>query len=148
MADSHFYAWLAGFVDGEGTLYIANKFNKSGDNRYDLQLRIANTCLETMVYISKQTDRKLDSYIGHLKHPIAKPCYSIRWFNHNALNIINKIEPYLITKKRQAQIARDFKFYMPHVGSGARVVNLFERTGRGICREEMKILNRKGKENR
>ena len=108
------WAWLAGFWDGEGTIGIIREkrsANKSG-YRYTCYMSIANTSLESMKAVADMLSISLDQIKldnqAHLsKHPLHKPCYKITVRGRRVLLPIIKMLPYLVVKKRQAQVVID-----------------------------------------
>ena len=100
------YAYIAGLIDGEGTLGIYLVTDADGWTRTTVQLHCNMTHKATILYIQKV----LGGTVKSLKVPESKkPQW--RWGLHSTPRIVealDKIEPYLITKKLQAELFRDF----------------------------------------
>lgn len=87
--------WLAGFIDGEGCLFIVG--NKR--TRHALILAIANIHLPTL----KAIQEIFGGHIQALSTRRGRQIYEIRWHGKTALELIKQLEPHLITKRDQAQ---------------------------------------------
>ena len=113
-------AWLAGFVDGEGTITLAGRRGRS----IQPSLSIPNTNLSNIGRVRvllaallghdvSVTERKSDenSY---------RPCYDIRVGSHYDVDIaLRAIYPHLVGKWKQAQLVLEFLTIAP--GSGTNV---------------------------
>jgi hypothetical protein len=105
--------YLAGFVDGEGCIGI-------GSTNTSLVLTLAISQVNLTVLQEIQKD-----YGGHLTPCKVKgnrrPAWILRWSSKAALSVIEKILPYLIVKKPQAEIAvKEWKLLIPAVGGGQK----------------------------
>lgn len=83
-------AYIAGFIDGEGCISITKRKDKEYKNGYSFysNIRITNTNLEILEWIKNILDCG-----GHLK----------------ACIIAKELLPFLIVKKKQAEILLDFQ---------------------------------------
>jgi hypothetical protein len=100
--------WLAGFTDGEGYIGITTKGKNSyGDNKYQLIFRICNTHSSTMDYIAKILNTKKNDIFRY--NDIWKDQYGVALFDSMAEKIIEKLLPYVITKKKQCEVALLFR---------------------------------------
>lgn len=108
--DKLFLSYLAGFIDGEGTVGVSRR------NRYGLTYSKQWYCYDPYVSISN-TDLPILDYIqGRLgfgsvrgkfqngNHYGNKPKYSFWTSNRNARILLTSLEPYLRVKKEQAQL--------------------------------------------
>lgn len=104
LKDDSFWKWLAGFIDGDGSIDI--KKQKKGEDYYvyDVLLNACNTHYETLEYISKNIGKgKIQKMkVRSRKH---KPVYDWRISGEEARTIIEKIYPYLVTKRKAAELA-------------------------------------------
>lgn len=94
-------AYLAGIIDGEGSIIIGNS------GYYCLLVVISNTHLGMMEHIS-------NLFGGHVykckTHSIGKkPIYRLHWSGTSAYNILMLVQPYLIIKSEQAKLGIDFQ---------------------------------------
>jgi len=97
--------WLAGFFDGEGCFCITT----SGRYKRCVQLRLilVNTDIELLQLIQHQ-------YGGHLvrrehkRFPAWKPSACLTWQNEHAAILIRQIGRFLVLKRRQLELAKEF----------------------------------------
>jgi len=99
-------AYLAGIVDGDGSISIAKCTRYKGRCRYWLQLNVTNCSKELVEWIK-------DRYGGTIqtKTPTTKGRAIYRWClaNQNAEYLIEELVDYLIVKKDQAYVALEFR---------------------------------------
>uniref|UniRef100_A0A6M3LDG9 Putative HNH homing endonuclease n=1 Tax=viral metagenome TaxID=1070528 RepID=A0A6M3LDG9_9ZZZZ len=132
-------AYLAGFIDGEGTIVIDTH---GGTRTPSLRLIVANTYLPVL-----QELREIWGGCLYTKKPQRenwKAGSALEWATRQALEILKEVQPYLHVKREQCQVA--FKFQ--------ETVNPMEHRTRGIpmevqafrleLKEEMQALNKKG----
>lgn len=145
MAQAGMMWYIAGFFDGEGSIYI-NKTkcieNRTGV-RYQFFLTMNNTNREVL--------EKIREFLGkegiHLtvdkrnrgKYP---DVYCIAAESRKAAEILRKLRPYLIVKRRQADLALKFQ---AHMKPGAKYLSEEEWDFRRSCCQEMCELNRGGR---
>ena len=98
-------AWAAGFIDGEGNIYINRQFLKTGRISHILRIRVGNTNFDAL--------EELKSLFGgtiHKKHP---PNYRVlgvwQCVSDAAEKVLRLIEPYLIVKRQEAMAALEFQ---------------------------------------
>jgi len=103
-------AYLAGFVDGEGCFFIgkfktiSSATGNVGENFHTL-LKLSNTDYETLYNLNKkfggllQTQSRLTR-----KSKIDREVYSLTFSGDLLTDITEKLLPYLITKRKQAEI--------------------------------------------
>ena len=109
MKDKDFYKWLAGFFDGEGCIQVPH-----GKSAPRPRFTIVNTHLETMEIISKRLQVRLRRRKFNYDR---RPLYCITLSDSKAIKSISKMIPYLITKRKQAE--------------------LVSKLGKGKCGEEL-----------
>lgn len=100
--------WLAGIIDGEGTITICRI---NGFMRPIIQIVNTNTSLilESQRIIESMIGRRLS--IGKVKDygKSVLSCYRIQYIKHSDLKIIlTTIFPYLVAKKEQARLVLEF----------------------------------------
>ncbi len=115
------YAWLAGFFDGEGCVYLKRDKPRGGSNRhntYHLRLILSNTHLPTMHRVKEILDG--EGIIGKV-FSVDNPKHRTRWeWRVNATKaerVLRLMLPYLVTKKEQAEIALLSRQYQQKVGA-------------------------------
>jgi len=89
-------------VDGDGSIFIRKHSNVSYV-RYDMTLAITNTDYTLIKWL-------LDNFSGSVvsRNNRRREWYIWRLVNQRAFDLIQKIYPYLVSKKRQAEIAMEF----------------------------------------
>lgn len=148
-----FLSWLAGFIDGEGTISITRKnpqtMNRTYHKTYRAYLSIANTSGEIMNLIQENLSSMAGRSIGTLgeyggKNPKHKRYYL---FSVNKMLdlvwVLRTVQPYLILKKSQAEMvisflsSREEKLGKKHFGSDitANEIKIFDN---------IRILNKRG----
>ena len=102
-----FLSYLAGFVDGEGTIGVYKRKKSIHHNgiSFNPYLAISNSNLQVLEYIAEQIGfgsvRNKKTISGHFGK---KPVYSYWISNANSRKVIRAIHPYLIVKKEQAKL--------------------------------------------
>lgn len=133
-------AWLAGLIDGEGTIGI-NKFNRGRS----LVLRVAiGMADETIIQRAHDV-----AGVGRLRVEPRRGMDIYRWVveGRKALDLLTKIEPHLLRKKQHVHVARTFyeQGIMP-VGSYMKggIPENMQRI-QDACYDAMRRLNWRGK---
>ena len=119
-------AYLAGVIDGEGSIFISRINNKrSGNVWYRLQLSCAMTDPEAIQLLCKTFTPNTKQYIyrgGRQKG--YKPVYQWLTTGDMAMTILKEIEPYLTVKKNQAKLAIKFQTWrrsLPNTGKPRQI---------------------------
>lgn len=104
-------AYIAGIMDGEGSIYIAratNHYNKKSRRIYhQLRLIIANTNREMLVYIKNSVGYGAIVQFRNVSNN-HKAVYTYQLCALKAKELLEAIYPFLIIKKAQANIAFEF----------------------------------------
>lgn len=108
------HAWLAGIIDGEGTITITRQRRydyKSHPYSYRPEIHVTNTSnsmlLEVSEIIKKVTGKKV--WIYQTDNREKRPVYRARLQDRNSCLILAKtLLPHLISKKSQALLLIDF----------------------------------------
>ncbi len=93
--------YLAGLFDGEGHIGISQT-NPTGSHIsmiFALQASIANNHRGVLEQIQIEYGGGISS---------SRNCWTLQWTSKNAADFLRKIEPYLIIKKEQADLALEF----------------------------------------
>lgn len=97
-------AYLAGIVDGEGTVTLSkNRSNQTPSP----EVAIANNSLELLEWVRSRFGGTIVSKKKRLKHHRDSYAWALRY--DKALGFLKKIRPYLIVKKAQADLI--LKYY-------------------------------------
>ena len=112
-------AYAAGFFDGEGTIGInAQKPNEKNGRTltmYSLKIDIRNTNKEVLVWFKKNFNGNIKYYsIEQLRgstYNSGKPQWRWNISSNQAKDFLEAILPYLIVKRKQAELAITFQKY-------------------------------------
>ena len=98
-------AWLAGFFDGEGCVYLKRDRQRSGNFSYHVRIIFSNTHLPTLHRVKEILDG--EGIISRVFGTSTK--WRTRWELRvnatKATRVLEKMLPYLVTKREQAEIA-------------------------------------------
>lgn len=103
-------AWAAGLIDGEGCIGIYPF--KSGTSRYGAHYQLA---LYVRMTHEQTINRLLDMFqVGSVHHATAralrhKDTWAWTCYSEHALFVLKLIQPYLVTKAKEAQVGIEFK---------------------------------------
>lgn len=108
MTEKEIIIYFAGIVDGEGCITYA----KEGSNKrnYQPRLMITNTNEDLMKWLLKNFGGSYHKR-SLLKYPHWKPMYLWRISGQQAMDLVKKVEPYLIIKKWQAELLDGWNVY-------------------------------------
>jgi len=96
------YSYIAGLVDGEGCITISKRPYKGG---YQLVFRVA-------MYDKEPLDFIADTFGGSVNYPNrkdGKPIWCYTATGDLALEIMKTLQPYLLVKDKEAQVAITFQ---------------------------------------
>lgn len=98
-------AYLAGFIDGEGSVHIARHANKNCKIGLELQLNVSitNTNKEILEWIKSRYGGYVIKCKKYKTHHKTK--YQYKAASNKAKRLLEDCLPYLIEKKEQAEIA-------------------------------------------
>lgn len=102
------YEYIAGFFDGEGYIQIAKKApNSKSGAPYWLVASMANTHRGVLDEIAKITGGNVVFHNG-VKRGQHHPHYRLTFYSLQALTFLKVIQPYLIIKREEADLAIAF----------------------------------------
>lgn len=96
-------AYLAGIIDGEGTITITltERQGTEGYRQHQVLMSVGTNHQQTMEHLALTWHAP----ITERRQPQGRrPIYSLRWMNSTALKVIQEIRPYLRIKAAQADI--------------------------------------------
>jgi len=128
-------AYIAGLLDGEGSITVSQSFCKARTRRYELQVSIVNTWLEPLLAVKAQHGGSIHSR----KNFRFKPVYHWSVGQRAGECFLRKVLPYLIIKKQRALLALDF-MEKKH-GKPGQKLDKAELELRKSYYEQMKKLN-------
>lgn len=135
---------LAGFFEGEGTVYVTSpKKHANGKREFSVQVFLTNTGLEKL-------QRFQAVYGGHIramkKIPGRKQLYRLEWWGANADEMLSLLleDSDFTMKRRQAELAREYRRIKPQRPTGQTGYSeaLVQRLRR--IAEEVHFLNHRG----
>ena len=127
LTDEQFYIWLAGFMDGEGCIYVSRTKNS---NRWGYQytLRVELTqankqLLEDIIERVGFGSNIWNKALNAIKNRKSKRnVYAIKWSSRQAHELLKKIYPYMVVKKAQASLGMEFQELVnENYGKGVRL---------------------------
>ena len=133
--NEQFYIWLAGFIDGEGCVYVSRAKNEqiSWGYQYSLRLEITQADEVLLNTIKERVNSGCvlqNKALARIKGRASKRLvYSIKWSSNNAYELLKKVYPYLVVKQKQAKLAIEFQeLVREHYGKRVnRPVNYSEK---------------------
>ena len=145
-SDPALLAYVAGLLDGEGCIRIHSSFEPATSRSlsHSLRIGIANTDERLMLWLS-------DTFGGGLhekkrrgsRSPNWKPCFDWSLHSHQAEAFLRSVEPYLVIKKAQAQLALRFRDLGRHRWKG-RTLDPDVVRQRTEMKQHMHLLNKRG----
>jgi hypothetical protein len=114
VSDELFLAWVAGFFDGEGSVIV--EYSKSPEStrgwRTSLHATLTQTslpCLELVQSRLGGTVKTSDNRTADTRRWAVQYTWSVR--NQNAIEFLQKIEPYSVVKKEQINLALTYPMF-------------------------------------
>jgi hypothetical protein len=102
--------WAAGFVDGEGCVRIARRNPGPGRNRiYSLELSISQNMRSTLEHFQSIFPDLHGSLRLHDDGPhLRRPVFVLNYRCAQCLDLLLRLEPFLVRKKAEAQCGIEF----------------------------------------
>jgi hypothetical protein len=103
--------YIAGLLDGEGVVSIVSVRRRDGENQHwKPYVGITNTCKDALEFVVKQIGGfRFSTNKGVMCSHSKKPVYRIILVKHkDVLEFLEMIMPYLIIKKKQAELVTEF----------------------------------------
>ena len=134
--------YLAGMIDGEGTIYIQYRMQGNCKN-YFPRFQICNTNMNVMHWIKE----KFGGILLHRKRSINNPKWkdSAEWYtNRGSLDkLLPLLIPHLIIKREHAIVMQEFRNTFFNKTGGIRITSEIAAI-RERCFEKLRILNHRG----
>ncbi len=144
-------SYLAGLIDGEGCLTIAKQIRK---NRVSPAYRISITMSNTDYKLVKIFFDNYGGVVTERKEDRKEWANSYCWYcpGYAVVSFLNDLSPYLISKKRQADLLLNFHLFKKSFkrkslgqGFGSAPLGNEEIEFREMLYKQVKALNTKGK---
>jgi hypothetical protein len=135
-------AYLAGFIDGEGTIGIIRARRRENKSGYRLQpyLSVANTDKPALEAIQAMCG---NGRLVQQTNPVNanhKDGYSLRFSPNQIRHLLPQLQPYLLIKAKQAGYVLEFL----SVNRGGRHLKPEEQQKTDELRESVRALNARG----
>lgn len=106
------YAWAAGIVDGEGSIWISRaaprKSKRTHNPTYQLVFKVEMTHEETIGRLAALVDGQVR--LRRPKNPAKhRPMYGVLLTDLKAADAVRRLLPYLVTKAAQARLALKYR---------------------------------------
>lgn len=126
-------SWLAGFIDGEGTITIC----RAGKQGHHLVILLANTVVDALYYTQSITGVGRVYEVKESPYRLGSlPIYKWEVGNEHALAVLKQIQKYLRVKRLQADSALK---WVTH--SGPKKIDTIEWKRREALRDQIRALN-------
>lgn len=134
-------AWLAGFVDGEGSFCLLRRKNRKA-GVYTPSIIIYNSHLPTLDLIREW--KQPSGFYCAQRNIKWKPVGSLYYSNNKAIELSLMLIPYLVVKHRHAEILLEYN-ELEHFQGGARGgLDQKHIAVREILFNELRELNKRG----
>lgn len=139
-------AYLAGIIDGEGTVSIASaRDNRDNIRRQYLAFQIGMCDLCLLLWIQERFGGTIYKHArSNKKH---RQAYVLQWSAASVLNVTSQILPYLILKKPHVEILRQWverTWSGKHGSTSHRLLTDEKKQLREELRAQLCKLNKKG----
>ncbi len=134
-------AWAAGIVDGEGSILLQLTYYKDNPS-YSPLIRVEMTHEETISRLRRIFGCG-GSYSRQGKENW-KATHTIQVNGRESIHVAKRLLPYLVTKRRQAELIIQFSEQCQNGGGMEKTISPEVQTLRTIIYDELKLLNRKG----
>lgn len=135
-------AYLAGIIDGEGCFYIGRvKQGKYGNGyQWHTMIKVTNCDESLIIWLENTFGGAKDSrYRWTSKKKFTRPIYNWQATGPMLDYIILVVYPYLIIKKRQAEVMAKYRYTCQNIGS--KRLDDWKIEKRLECMAEMRNLN-------
>lgn len=116
-------AYIAGIIDGEGTICIQKQYRKAkrygGRHAYTLHVAVEMGCKEVPEYLIQKVG--FGSLQSRIRPGYKREMFTWRVTGRNAIKFLEQIRCYLILKNREADIAMAFQGTMVYQNRWHRV---------------------------
>lgn len=125
-------AYLAGLIDGEGSIRIEKSGGKYRYTPHNATVCVTNSNSLMITWIC-------DKFGGHLYRKKGRTCWDVYWLGERAEEILREIYPYLTAKKEQAELVFAYRRLIGKPGKRLSPDNISKRW---VIVEAMEILKK------
>lgn len=141
--DKELLAWMAGFVDGEGTITICSV---AKNKTFVPKLAVSNTNYDSIKIFEDNFGGKVR--LRKWENKKWKPCYEWSLTSRAACKAIEQLQPYLKIKNRQAEIVLELdvvrQMYNPSVRRWNPSLKKKVNTQFSRLKDKVQKLNKRG----
>jgi len=130
MASEVEWAYLAGLIDGEGSIRIEKGSSPHHHSPTTPTVALTNTS-------SKMIDWVVLKFGGHLYRKTNRTCWDVYWLGKSVIPILEGVLPYLTAKKDQAEVVLA---YRKLVGKAGQRISSSDLAKRDIMIEVLGLL--------
>lgn len=112
--------WAAGFVDGEGCISISSNYGGRRSRSLALRLCVAQVDRRPVDILAALFT---GSILSHIPKPPRRKYYQWAITSRKALSALIELEPFLINKREQAQLAIEFQNMKLGRSNGSRLTD-------------------------
>jgi hypothetical protein len=134
-------AYMAGIIDGEGTIGARHRSNGKGRRYHDFMMSIASTDARLIDWIHERFGGSRD-YRDQRDSVRHKPLYRVSWAGKQGAAIAEACLPYLVIKKEQALLYLELRALMGTRGARVTPENFAMRSD---LVDQLHVLNKRGK---
>ena len=127
-----FWAYVAGIWDGEGTVSIG-RVASSQNYSHSLMVQISNTNEDLINLLLERIGGKAQR---RERQENWRTCYAWQIYADNAEAFLRAVQPYVVIKKEQVEVALKFRTFKTTCPLSQEIVD-----GREWCRERIMALN-------
>lgn len=149
MNNTLIHAYTAGYIDGDGCFSIGKTtIKKTNYIKYQASLTITSTNRSVLEFFSTCYGGSIADF-DRKKYPQQKPQYRLTLRHSDSINLIEKILPYLVERKDQAELFREFitteskeikDFFIEKMFPLKHTINLVKESDKIILREDMNTI--------
>jgi hypothetical protein len=138
-------AYLAGIIDGEGSIIVRpKKEHKGGTITYELIVTVTNTNMALLEWIAERYGDYIYRTGFGSARPNCKQAYHWRVSGPKCGPILEAVFPFLIIKREQAELGLAFIKTIPDRNPGRRGYPDHIVAVRKACADRCKVLNQRG----
>jgi hypothetical protein len=145
-------AYLAGLIDGEGTICMSKCNHATGDRKVRYRVRltvVATTSLEMLDWLVSEIGA-IPTKVGTPKSPKHRQGWRVSLAEKQAEQLLERAMPYLVIKKRQAGLYLRYRSLQKACGNPALRLSKEKMKAMRVIRDcflqEFRKLNAKGPE--
>jgi len=134
-------AYIAGFLDGEGSIMLMNRRQRHKTKSWSCRVSIANTDRPILEWIQSLYGGSIG--LAKSLNPLHKDCWHWRLDSKGAVEFLRLVRPYLRLKAMRADVVFEYASTITSVGRGG-VTDEIEQARKKL-HEKLVLLNARGR---